>query len=76
MKNKPKNYHCKKWVDVADRIAIFYPRLKAASLERRTTKLEKKMLEEYMDDLYQMAEIADLASKAFDISELHQINEN
>ena len=75
MKNEPKNFHCETWEDVANRIEIVYPRLKSATHEKRSTELEKQMIAELLDDLHQMAKIADLASKAFHISDLHEINE-
>ena len=75
MKNEPKTYHCKSWEDVANRIEIVYPRLKSATHEKRSTELEKQMIAELLDDLHQITKIADLASKAFHISDLHEINE-
>jgi hypothetical protein len=66
MKTKPKTYHCKTWQDVANLIEIRYPRLKSQTHERRSTELEKQMIAELLDDLHQMAKIADASCKELD----------
>jgi len=63
---KPKTYHCKTWQDVANRIETAYPRIRNRAGARRSTEVERQELQELIEDLQQMAKIADASCVELD----------